>query len=78
MYPRDFHVSVIERKGPLWRDYLLLRDYLRAHPDEASAYVEAKRVAERSIDRPDPIAYWEHKRTFVDELLERARAHEVR
>ena len=73
-YPRDIHVSIIEWQGPLWHDYLLLRDYLRGHPDEAAAYVEAKRRAERAIESPDPIAYWQHKRTFVEELLTRARA----
>ncbi len=72
-YPRDFHVSIIEWHGALWEDYLLLRDYLRAHPKEAAAYVEAKRTAERAIDSPDPIAYWENKRAFVEELLTRAR-----
>jgi GrpB-like predicted nucleotidyltransferase (UPF0157 family) len=72
-YPRDFHVSIIEWRGPLWEDYLLLRDYLRAHSEEAAAYVDAKREAERAIESPDPIAYWEHKRAFVEELLARAR-----
>ncbi len=73
-YPRDFHVSTIEWHGRLWEDYLLLRDYLREHPKEAAAYVEAKREAERAIESPDPIGYWEHKRAFVEELLARARA----
>ena len=72
-YPRDFHVSIIEWRGRLWQDYVLLRDYLRGHPDEAAAYVEAKRRAERAIESPDPIAYWQHKRAFVQELLGRAR-----
>jgi GrpB-like predicted nucleotidyltransferase (UPF0157 family) len=74
VYPRDFHVSIVAWRGPLWNDYLLLREYLRAHPDEASSYVEAKRAAEREIGTPDPIGYWEHKRAFVEELLARARA----
>jgi len=72
-FPRDYHVSVVEWQGELWCDYLLVRDYLRAHPEEAAAYVEAKRAAERSIEAPDPISYWEHKREFVDALLVRAR-----
>jgi GrpB-like predicted nucleotidyltransferase (UPF0157 family) len=72
-YPREFHVSIVEWRGPLWKDYLLLRDYLRDRPDEAAAYVAAKRAAEQRINRPDPIAYWEQKREFVEALLERAR-----
>lgn len=74
VYPRDFHVSIIEWRGSLWNDYLLLRNYLREHPEEAASYVEAKRSAERATEKPDPVAYWEHKRAFVEQLLERARA----
>jgi GrpB-like predicted nucleotidyltransferase (UPF0157 family) len=73
-YPRDFHVSIIERRGHLWEEYPLLRGYLREHPEEAAAYVDAKREAERAIESPDPIGYWEHKRAFVEELLARAQA----
>lgn len=73
-YQRDFHVSIVEWRGELWNDYLLLRDYLRTHPEEAAVYVEAKRAAERAVGTNDSIAYWEHKRDFVESLLERARA----
>jgi GrpB-like predicted nucleotidyltransferase (UPF0157 family) len=72
-YPRDFHVSIVEWGGTLWNDYLLLRDYLRSHPHEGAAYVDAKRAAEQIVGTDDPIAYWEHKREFVESLLERAR-----
>ena len=72
-YPRDFHVSIIEWRGNLWNDYLLLRNYLRGRPEEAAAYVEVKRAAERAVPTSDPISYWEHKRAFVEELLTRAR-----
>lgn len=73
VYPRDFHVSFIEWQGPLWNDYLLLRGYLRKHPEEAALYVEAKRAAASAIEKPDPISYWEHKHAFVEEMLARAR-----
>lgn len=73
IYPRTFHVSMVEWRGPLWRDYLLLRSYLRTHADEATAYVEAKRAAMRAAAGRDPISYWEHKHSFVEAMLERAR-----
>lgn len=73
-YPREFHVSIVEWGGSLWHDYLLLREYLRAHPEEGAAYVDAKRAAEEAVGTGDPIAYWDHKREFVESLLERARA----
>jgi GrpB-like predicted nucleotidyltransferase (UPF0157 family) len=72
-YPRDFHVSIVEWGGPLWQDYLLLRGYLRRRPEEATAYVEAKRAAESATAGRDPITYWEHKHSFVEAMLERAR-----
>jgi GrpB-like predicted nucleotidyltransferase (UPF0157 family) len=73
-YPRDFHVSVVERDGPLWRDYLLLRDYLRSHPQAAADYVRTKRGAERAARAGGPVSYGHYKREFVEELLERASA----
>lgn len=72
-YPRDFHVSVVAWRGRLWDDCLLLRDYLRTHEQEAGAYVEAKRAAEQATGGLDPISYWEHKRAFVEDMLDRAR-----
>lgn len=61
----DFHVSITEWREQLWNDYLLLRDYLRQHPEEHASYIEAKHAAARAIEKPDPIAYWGHKRAFV-------------
>ena len=72
-YPRDYHASIIEWRGSLWNEYLLLREYLRSHHEEHAAYVDAKVRAEREIGRPHPILYWEHKRGYVEELLDRAR-----
>ena len=42
---RAFDVALVEEGGALWRDNLAVRDYLRAHPEEAAAYAEAKRAA---------------------------------
>ena len=42
---RAFDLALVEADGPLWRDMLALRDYLRANPDEAAAYASARRSA---------------------------------
>jgi len=31
--PRAYHMHLVEEGGPLWRDYLAFRDYLRAHAE---------------------------------------------
>jgi GrpB-like predicted nucleotidyltransferase (UPF0157 family) len=42
---RAFNLALVEEGGPLWRDNLALRDYLRAHPEEAASYAATKRAA---------------------------------
>ena len=67
---RTHHVHVVEWGGERWHRHRAFRDYLRAHPDEAAAYAEAKRrVASQASHLGD---YWERKQQFVDELFERA------
>jgi GrpB-like predicted nucleotidyltransferase (UPF0157 family) len=39
------NVAAVERDGTLWRENLLLRDYLRAHASVAERYARAKRAA---------------------------------
>ena len=40
--PRSFHVHMVVWTGPLWREHLLFRDHLRAHPDVAREYETLK------------------------------------
>jgi GrpB-like predicted nucleotidyltransferase (UPF0157 family) len=42
---RAFNLSLVEEGGAIWRDNLALRDYLRAHPEDAAAYAATKRAA---------------------------------
>ena len=42
---RAFNVALVELDGTAWRENILLRDFLRAHPGEAATYAEAKRAA---------------------------------
>jgi len=64
------YVNVVEFGGASWKDTLALRDYLRKHPDEASAYARVKRRA--AEDGPDVITYSQRKRETVEKLTDRA------
>ena len=70
--PRDVQVHVC-REGSAWeRAHLLLRDYLRAHPEAREAYGALKAsLAERYRD--DRVAYNEAKAGFILDTLEEAR-----
>jgi GrpB-like predicted nucleotidyltransferase (UPF0157 family) len=41
--PPHFNLAVTELGGPFWSDQILIRDFLRAHPNEAAAYSAHKR-----------------------------------
>jgi len=71
----SFNLSLVPATSELWRDNLLVRDYLRGHPLEVAQYAEVKRqavqVAPRSL-----LGYQDYKREFMQGL--RARALEWR
>jgi GrpB-like predicted nucleotidyltransferase (UPF0157 family) len=69
--PRTFHLHVCAAGSEHERRHLALRDYLRAHPDEAGWYAARKRglVARHPEDR---LAYIEGKADFVAALEQRA------
>ncbi|MGH8573580.1 MAG: GrpB family protein, partial [Gammaproteobacteria bacterium] len=57
--------------SPTWRETVLLRDWLRAHPSSARKYAEVKhRLAARPWDSID--AYADAKTPFVHAALDRA------
>lgn len=66
--PRMYHVHLVEDGGPLWRDYLAFRDYLRADAEAARRFADLKRrLADRfSHDRD---AYMNAKSSHVQEIL---------
>jgi ribonuclease-3 len=70
--PASFNVQVVERGSALWRDALLLRDYLRAHPEEGERYAEHKRQAIAS-GANTLVRYSEEKAGLVLDMLDRAR-----
>src|SRR6201989_1642804 len=68
---RSHHVHVTEVRGEMWQR-LAVRDYLRAHPEEAQTYERLKRrlAAEHRTDRE---AYTEAKSAYVESVMRKAR-----
>jgi GrpB-like predicted nucleotidyltransferase (UPF0157 family) len=65
------HVHAVEWDGEHWHRHRAFRDYLRAHPDEALGYAEAKRRLATEVGR-DWYEYVERKNAIADELFARA------
>src|SRR4051794_23631382 len=71
--PRRYHVHVCRVGSPHEHRHIAVRDFLRAHPDEAAAYAALKReLAARSPG--DRLAYISGKATYIDALEARALA----
>ena len=69
--PRTHHLHVCVAGGEQERRHLAVRDFLRAHPEEAAAYAALKRaVAARHAG--DRLAYMAGKDRYVVELEARA------
>ena len=69
----DVNVHVVAHGGEVWADNLLLRDHLRAHPEEARAYAEARRRAAAAAPE-SLLRYSDLKADVVRALVARARA----
>ena len=67
----SYNAHVVQLGGDHWENNLLLRDYLRTHPNEASHYqlvkTKAARIAGHSL-----IDYSQLKEPFISELLRHA------
>ena len=70
---RTHHLHVVTHGGDFWREHLLFRDHLRAHPDEARAYARLKTELSRKFSR-DRAAYTEAKAPFIRRVVELAKA----
>lgn len=68
---RDAHIHVWAEGSAEHRDYLLLRDRLRASPEDHAAYARLKHQLV-SEDWPDVNYYAEAKSPLIAEILERA------
>jgi GrpB-like predicted nucleotidyltransferase (UPF0157 family) len=69
--PRSYHLHVCEAGGEHELRHLALRDYLRAHADEAAKYALLKRDAAEGAPQ-DRLAYIEAKEGYVRDLEARA------
>ena len=65
---RTHHLSLVESTSAFWKEHLLFRDYLRAHPEAADAYSRLKRAlaAQHPENRG---AYTAEKAAFVQSIL---------
>ena len=75
--PRAFHLHLVEEGGPLWRDYLAFRDYLRAHAAAKRQFADSKRVLAARF-RQDREAYMNAKSSYVQEILRLATSRTAR
>ena len=70
--PVSFDAQVVELGGVLWRDALLLREYLRTHPEDRERYAAKKReTVAGGVNML--LRYSEEKAGVLLEMLERAR-----
>lgn len=65
------NLSLVLWSSDLWRDNLLIRDYLRSHPIEVQQYAEIKRQAVAASPN-SLLGYQNYKREFMTGLRTRA------
>ena len=65
------HLHVVQYESDLWRNHLLFRDYLRAHPQIAAQYENLKRELAQT-HRENREAYTEGKNEFIENVLKAA------
>lgn len=68
----NINLSITTHNSGTWKDCLRIRDYLREHPSERSAYIDVKLKALLE-GRTEIHQYSSYKREFVKKLEERAR-----
>jgi len=70
---RTHHLHVVEERSTGWPDWLLFRDYLRAHDGAAARYADLKHSLAAADDR-DRARYRSGKAPLIGALMEEARA----
>ncbi len=70
--PMDFNLSLVPFMSDLWQDNLLVRNYLRMHPEEVQQYATIKHQAVKG-SRDSLLGYQEYKRAYMQQLKTRAR-----
>ncbi|MFH1254065.1 MAG: GrpB family protein [bacterium] len=69
---QSFNLAVVSHDGDLWRNNLMVREYLRSHPDEAKKYIQVKEQAV-SQGHTTLFAYSDFKYGFIVKLIEKAK-----
>lgn len=64
------HIRIVEMDTDLWKQYLLFRDYLRTHPDEAERYYELKKGLHSKFGRHLPM---DAKKPYIESVIAKAR-----
>ena len=68
---KTHHIHAVRADSAAWRNYLMFRDYLNAHPDRARAY-EAEKLRLQALYPDDRNAYTEGKAPIIARLLREA------
>ncbi|MGN8646272.1 GrpB family protein [Gracilibacillus sp. HCP3S3_G5_1] len=69
---RSFNLAITRYRSNIWNDNILLRNYLRTHPDDANRYAKHKLEAYQQGYRK-LLAYSDYKSDFVVQLIKRAK-----
>ena len=67
------HVHIAEPSGARWEEFILIRDYLRKHPEVARAYGDLKKELATRFGE-DIAGFRSAKGPFLRELMTKARA----
>jgi GrpB-like predicted nucleotidyltransferase (UPF0157 family) len=71
--PWTHHAHVLERSSRRWDEYIVIRDYLRRHPEVARAYGDLKQALALVFD-DDIAGYRDAKRPFLRAVMAKAQA----
>ncbi len=69
--PATHHLHLVTPETDHWNDWLLFRDFLRAHPDAAERYSQTKQKLARRFSN-NRTAYTRAKTPLVKQLMRRA------
>ena len=72
--PGSFNLSIVPFEGDLWRENLMVREYLRSHAEEVSKYAAIK-LQGMEISPEPLLGYQDHKRVYMEEMKQRARQY---
>ncbi len=63
------HIRVVVHQSTLWKNYVVFRDYLRVHPEEARSYEKLKIQLYKKHGRRLPL---DAKASFIESVIRKA------